>query len=181
MATFAHRTQVTSATATVVYISLSALELGPGNHSLRTKLANIVSKQSTQRQKRLESAQGVLKTMDESAEADQDRRRSAVESLSNGLEQAEALKAHVNDFMDWKKDLDKSMDFNDLNLSPARPSLSVTSPTKSSGPRWSWSHQQRDLTGSQRNHAGSDADKVASPSKYAVASNVGGGRHTFYQ
>ena len=179
--TFAHQTQVTSATATVVYVPLSALEVGSGNHSLRTKLANIVSEQNTERLKRLESAQGVLKNMDKSAEADHDRRRSALKSLSSGLKQAEALKAHVNDFMDWKKDLDKSMEFDDLNLSPARPSLTVTSPSKLTGPRWSWSHQQRDLTGNERFSARRDADMLASPSKYAVASNMGGGRHTFYQ
>ena len=46
--TFAHQTQVTSATATVVYVPLSALEVGSGNHSLRTKLANIVSEQNTE-------------------------------------------------------------------------------------------------------------------------------------
>ena len=77
--------------------------------------------------------------------------RAAADGLDGELSRAKQLEQHVSEFMDWKKDLDKEMDFGSLQMmsSPARPSLTVVSPPRKSGaspkPRWSWSHQQRDL------------------------------------
>ena len=158
---FEHALVVSSSEAVLVWIPLSTLD-GAGN-SVRSELATISERQAKQRSDRNKSANGILKGV---GDAETGRRRNkAAQVLKDANLQAQVLKAHVAEFMDWKKDLDEDMSFSDLDLSPARPSLSVVSPTKSQ--RWSWSHNQRNFEG----NANSNKSRNRTPSKYSVMSN----------
>jgi hypothetical protein len=136
--TFAHDIIVVdSSESTIVWCPLSA-----ANERVRTTLSNITEAQAIQRQSRANSSTSTLKGV-HVAETER-RRQRAADKLESANSQASNLSAHVAEFLDWKKKADEDMAFSDLDLSPARPSLTVVSPSKS---RWSWSHNQRDLKG----------------------------------
>ena len=144
--------KVNSSKCIIVWIPLNGLDSTIGGTSLRSKLVKITEAQAVQRQNRTNNSIGTLQNVD-NAETER-RRKRAADILTEAEGKATDLSKHVAEFMDWKKGLDEEMNFSDLKLSPARPSLSVTSPNKS---RFSWSHQQRDF------------DAPPKPSKYAYS------------
>ena len=137
---FEHEIVVSSSVASVVWVPLVSLD--NSGDTLRTALSSIVEKQARQRQDRSNAATSTLNHV--SQHATNQRRQQAADVLADANLQAEELKAHISEFMDWKNKADEEMCFDALDLSPARPSLSVVSPTKS---RWTWNHQERDLVG----------------------------------
>jgi hypothetical protein len=146
-------------------IALNSLDgTSSSSSTLRKALSSILEKQAKQRLDRTNAAASTLNNLSVS---ERNRRRAkAANILQEANTKAENLKKHIASFMDWKKEADEEMSFSDLDLSPARPSLSVVSPVRS---RWTWNHQQRDLKNeSSRSSQNSNNRNKSSPSKYAV-------------
>jgi hypothetical protein len=162
---FEHEIVVSSSEASIIWIPLNSLDgTSSSSSTLRKALSSILEKQAKQRLDRTNAAASTLNNLSVS---ERNRRRAkAANILQEANTKAENLKKHIASFMDWKKEADEEMSFSDLDLSPARPSLSVVSPVRS---RWTWNHQQRDLKNeSSRSSQNSNNRNKSSPSKYAV-------------
>jgi hypothetical protein len=169
---FQHQVVVSSSQAVVVWVPLACLDNNGSSSSasvLRTALSQIVETQAIQRVDRSNNAATTLNNV---SRTEKDRRRKqAANILTEANSKAEDLKQHISEFMDWKNKADADMNFGDLDLTPARPSLCVVSPTKT---RWTWNHNDRDLAGGGGGDSGGGKNRIgkSSPSKYAVSRNT---------